>query len=123
MGRPVCQAALQQVLHMHAAALMPHAPGWLVQGQQGHAPSHCMPRTPTGCSGVLDVAASVVALLRRFFPEHIDALEPEQAFLEVGAGCSLTAYCNHLGCRRFTAAQEFVSGDSNAMCVPMGLLS
>lgn len=33
-------------------------------------------------SGVLDVAASVVALLRRFFPEHIDALEPEQAFLE-----------------------------------------
>lgn len=37
-------------------------------------------------SGVLDVAASVVALLRRFFPEHIDALEPEQAFLEVGWG-------------------------------------
>ena len=39
---------------------------------------------PSVCSGVLDVAASVVALLKRFFSEHIDALEPEQAFLEVG---------------------------------------
>lgn len=35
---------------------------------------------------MLDVAASVVNLLKRFFPEHIDSLEPEQAFLEVGAG-------------------------------------
>ena len=49
--------------------------------------SHALPAvipTPPSRSGVLDVAASVVALLRRFFPEHIDALEPEQAFLEVG---------------------------------------
>ncbi|KAL4457799.1 hypothetical protein ABPG75_012664 [Micractinium tetrahymenae] len=33
-------------------------------------------------SGVLDVAASVVQLLRRFFADHIDDLKPEQAFLE-----------------------------------------
>ncbi|EFN58513.1 hypothetical protein CHLNCDRAFT_140575 [Chlorella variabilis] len=33
-------------------------------------------------SGVLDVAASVVQLLRRFFSEQIDDLKPEQAFLE-----------------------------------------
>jgi hypothetical protein len=36
------------------------------------------------CSGVLDVAAAIVQLLRRFFAEQIDDLKPEQAFLEVG---------------------------------------
>lgn len=35
-------------------------------------------------SGVLDVAAAVVQLLRRYFAEHIDELKPELAFLEVG---------------------------------------
>ncbi|KAL4858033.1 TPR and ankyrin repeat-containing protein 1 [Chlorella vulgaris] len=33
-------------------------------------------------SGVLDVAAAIVQLLRRFFAEQIDDLKPEQAFLE-----------------------------------------
>jgi hypothetical protein len=31
---------------------------------------------------VLDVAASVVGLLKRFFADHIDSLRPEEAFLE-----------------------------------------
>lgn len=50
------------------------------------------PTAPPPCpcrSGVLDVAASVVSLLRRFFADHIDDLKPEQAFLEVGGRCVL----------------------------------
>lgn len=51
-----------------------------------HCPC-CVP--PPARSGVLDVAAAVVGLLKRFFAEHIDALEPEQAFLEVRGGALL----------------------------------
>lgn len=34
-------------------------------------------------SGILEVASSVVDALRRFFPQHIDALERERAFFKV----------------------------------------
>ena len=34
-------------------------------------------------SGILDVASSVVDVLKRFFPQHIDPLKRERAFLPV----------------------------------------
>jgi hypothetical protein len=36
-------------------------------------------------SGVLECASAVVDALRRFFPQHIDALERERAFFKVCA--------------------------------------
>ena len=36
-------------------------------------------------SGILDVASSVVDVIKRFFPQHIDPLKRERAFLPASA--------------------------------------
>jgi hypothetical protein len=35
-------------------------------------------------SGIIDVAAAIVDVLRRYFPQHLDRLAREKAFFQVG---------------------------------------